>query len=663
MASLRRSNLGPGPAGRRSGWRFAVPAALIVLVIVAVCVAARSGGGQNRSIPRRAHFVPGQRRVYKVDFGSAGASDFSAIFSEPAPGMQHVFELNLRGELAVTVLEADANHTSILYQFRGPQVQFQAEGQDAPAQSRTIEADLARPVLGLLDGHGKVLSVRFDAATAPLSQNVVRTLLAATQFVGPASEAAPGPDWETEEDDANGTLIAKYQVQADGDVHKSKVRYLQPKPQKRRGKTVVLAPDLKSDGEYVMTLDSDGCLTALSAEDAQSISIRNQVVGQGTLNLEMRLLRKEECDRAEAAALRAAADEFAKTALPVSLCVVRSPEEGWLDIQRQELGSATIDSLLADLAAAETVPEQAQDYTRLFLKFKALAIVKPESCTRLGELLTTAEVGSLKMRVLADSLEAAGNAKAQAALGKAIRGRAGDEPALARLIPALGAAESPTLETERTLLSLAFETYDAMPPRRPGWPWATPCGAWRRVAGSGGKDRRALAERAGGRRFRGRAMAAAIGPGQRRFVHALPALTRCLDDPSPVLRGAAAWALRWIDSPEADRLLTAKVLLGDGDPECARRFAPSTSAGCRPRTSRPRKMPWPRRPRPASAWSCFAIFGMRKSDSRASHSSNRPPPPTRLRRSAKPRPGCWQVRRLLRQSKGLMDEGDLGMAD
>ena len=461
MASLRRSNLGPGPAGRRSGWRFAVPAALIVLVIVAVCVAARSGGGQNRSIPRRAHFVPGQRRVYKVDFGSAGASDFSAIFSEPAPGMQHVFELNLRGELAVTVLEADANHTSILYQFRGPQVQFQAEGQDAPAQSRAIEADLARPVLGLLDGHGKVLSVRFDAATAPLSQNVVRTLLAATQFVGPASEAAPGPDWETEEDDANGTLIAKYQVQADGDVHKSKVRYLQPKPQKRRGKTVVLAPDLKSDGEYVMTLDSDGCLTALSAEDAQSISIRNQVVGQGTLNLEMRLLRKEECDRAEAAALRAAADEFAKTALPVSLCVVRSPEEGWLDIQRQELGSATIDSLLADLAAAETVPEQAQDYTRLFLKFKALAIVKPESCTRLGELLTTAEVGSLKMRVLADSLEAAGNAEAQAALGKAIRGRAGDEPALARLIPALGAAESPTLETERTLLSLAFETYDA----------------------------------------------------------------------------------------------------------------------------------------------------------------------------------------------------------
>ena len=59
--------------------------------------------------------------------------------------MQHVFEWNLRGELAVTVLEADADHTSILYQFRGPQVQFQAEGQDAPAQSWADRSRLGRP--------------------------------------------------------------------------------------------------------------------------------------------------------------------------------------------------------------------------------------------------------------------------------------------------------------------------------------------------------------------------------------------------------------------------------------------------------------------------------------------------------------------------------------
>ena len=189
------------------------------------------------------------------------------------------------------------------------------------------------------------------------------------------------------------------------------------------------------------TLDADALPDSrCPRRTAQSISFQNQVVGQGTLKLEMRLLRKEECDRAEAGGSPCAPRMSSRRPLPRSPCVSPGlPRRASSTFNARSWAVRRIDSLLADLAAAETAsPNKCRTYTRLFLKFKALAIVKPESCTRLGELLTTAEVGSLKMRVLADSLEAAGNAEAQAALGKAIRGRAGDVPALARAHPGPG---------------------------------------------------------------------------------------------------------------------------------------------------------------------------------------------------------------------------------
>lgn len=555
------------PTARWFVLRFALLACLVIPLITAVCVVGRSNSKPNRSGHPVVRFVGGQRLVYQVDFGSASASDFGAIFAEGQSALSHVFEANLQGELAVTVLEADAQHASVVYHFRRRQVQFQAEGQDAPDQAQVIQADLARPVFGLLDGRGRVLSVRFDPATGPLAQHMARTLLAATQFVGPASDADPGGDWKAEEDDPNGTLLARYQVQADGTVHKAKLRYLQPK-QARKGKTILLSPTIQSEGEYVATLDAaTHCLVALSAADAQSATLQNKLIGQGDLKLEMRLLRKEESTPAELAALRTAQKELARTARAVPLCVARSPEEGRLAIQRQELGSATLESLLADLAAAEAVSPQEKDVTPLFLKFKALAIMQPESCTRLGELLTSAAPGSLKMRVLADALEAAGHAKAQAALSAAIQGRAGDWPALALLIPALGTAESPTPQTEQTLQKLAFGTQDKNIT-------ATARLALGNLARTLGEESPTRAAKVVDRLLQQLAAPTSadsrwqllLALGNAGSIRALPTLTRFLDDSAPDLRGAAAWALRWIDSSQADLLLTTKVLRGDRDP-------------------------------------------------------------------------------------------------
>jgi hypothetical protein len=551
--------------GRRAfGSRWAVWAGLGMLAMGAFWMSRRPGteaAGPGRPSVR---FVAGQRLVYQIDLESSSASDFGSLFAEGRSALSHVFEASMKGELAVTVLEADLQHALLAYHLRLENVRFQADGQETPEQSQVIRAALARPVFGLLDGRGRVLSVRFDPATGPPAQHAARTLLAAIQFVGLPPNADPGADWEAEEDDPSGTFVAHYHEHADGTVHKTKLRYLPPK-QAKKSKTIVLTPTIESEGEYVATLDAAvHCLIALSAEEAQSVTYQSRLIGQGDLKLEMQLIRNEQSAAAELAALRAAEAELAKTGRAVPLCAARSSEESRLAIQRQELGTATLESLLADLAEAEAASPEVKDATRLFLRFKALAIVRPESCARLGELLTDAEAGSLRMHILADALEAAGHAKAQAALIASIQGRTGDWPALAMLIPVLGSAESPTPETEHALQSLAFGTHDDNVT-------AAARLALGNVARSLGEESPARAAKIVDLLLLQLAVSRSaeskwqllLALGNAGSARALPTLTRFLDDTSPELRGAAAWALRWIDSPRADLLLTTKVLSSD----------------------------------------------------------------------------------------------------
>ena len=213
---------------------------------------------------------------------------------------------------------------------------------------------------------------------------------------------------------------------------------------------------------------------------------------------------------------------------------------------------------------AERAPPRESDVTHLFLKFKALAVVRPGACAKLGEVLSAAEVGSLRMHVLADALAAAGNPAAQAALCAAVQGRAEDEPSMAILIPAISAAESPTPQAQQTLEMLAFHLRNKQIASKAQLALGH---AARNLADESPTQAARIVERllqeladpaAADSRWQ---LLLAIGNSG--SLEALPTLTQYLDNPAPDLRGAAAWALRWIDSANVDRLLTAKALLGE----------------------------------------------------------------------------------------------------
>ena len=70
---------------------------------------------------------------------------------------------------------------------------------------------------------------------------------------------------------------------------------------------------------------------------------------------------------------------------------------------------------------------------------------------------------------------------------------------------------------------------------------------------------------------------AAIVLGNQRFAEAIPALARGLGDDEAVVRGACAWALGQIETPEAQAALQAR-LIAENDPEVCRELAAALDA-------------------------------------------------------------------------------------
>src|SRR5262249_30447244 len=143
-------------------------------------------------------------------------------------------------------------------------------------------------------------------------------------------------------------------------------------------------------GELVASFDlKGGHLVSLSGMESQVIAISGKKVASAETRLQMNYVGAEMLSAAELSALRAANVQREKITVAVPLSATRSKEESEALIHRNELGTATLESLLADLARLEASSEQANE-TPLYLKFKALVYLHPESSAILGTALASA---------------------------------------------------------------------------------------------------------------------------------------------------------------------------------------------------------------------------------------------------------------------------------
>jgi hypothetical protein len=241
-----------------------------------------------------------------------------------------------------------------------------------------------------------------------------------------------------------------------------------------------------------------------------------------------------------------------------------SEEAGERAIHAAELGEATLESLLAGLAKAESAPDHRND--RLYLKFKALIYLHPESSVEIGKILAQAGAESFTMRTLTAALGAVGHARAQQALVNALRARPQDNAALRLFIPALGEASRPTPLAEAALRDLAFDSSNSSG-RETAAMAQLALGAMAQTLATTAPERaKSLVER-----FLKELVSASSEQAIRQWLlvlgnagadQSLPAIARFTDHPSPTLRAAAVSSLRWIEAGRADELL-AKALTSD----------------------------------------------------------------------------------------------------
>lgn len=533
--------------------------------------------------PSPYRWTKGEPATYRLSYRSSSSSDFRGLFgevktSEPKEketpsGLAFSFETTVNGNLTFTVLEQRGDRMLTVYRMRNLLLTLIANGYEDTQQAESIRAGLEKEIFAFVSPQGKILSVLLDPSMGDLAQSYARSILALTQFVFPGGQIPGSDPWEVQEEDPSGQYVAVYQRCKDTKATKTsletfckkKSRYLEEHPKGGRGPAEI-PKRIIPKGEFVALLDlTIGGLSSLKGSESQTILVQGREVGHVTNSIALAFMRKEILKASEANSLKSLFSAREKEAQAVSLYVKPSPEKAEASIHERELGEATLESLLVDLKKAESASDPNFDSTALYLKFKSLIYLHPESCKTLGKVLSRAGAKSLTMNILPKALSTIGHPQAQAALVEAIKAHSLDKMALFRLINPLATVSEPTEQAEETLKHLAFRSKDA----------EIAAMAQLALGAQARRIARTSSERAA--RIVDRFIAEIKKPsspeitkqlllalGNAGSSRALPEISKLATDPSPDLRATALRALRFIDSPQAETMLL-EALRSDND--------------------------------------------------------------------------------------------------
>lgn len=523
----------------------------------------------------RHRFTVGERLVYRLEYLSASASDFAGLTDE-ADSTASAIHANVEADLHATVVETTPDGAWIVFTLRTPAVQMAANGALALAQAEETRADLQRSILAFVDAQGRIRAVHIDPNMASLPHAFARALLASTQVALPVDPA--NTTWETTEHDPNGVYSASYRRKPDMAVITKKRTSYRPMERSHSIRRLPVNHIIEPSGELTIRFDeSAGRVESIAGREATTVRMNGKIVARGETNVKMTFLRAETLDAKAQKTLRDGCERL-KAAPAIALSTAVSDTAQLAAIHRSDLGDASVDSLLAELANLEA--DQKSD-TQLYFKLKALISLQPEVCPRLAKVLSAAAAQSRTMQILADALSSVGHAQAHAALAEAIRARGEDERALALLVPALAMVETPTPAAEDALRELADRT------PHPSIRQAAELGLGTMAHQLAGSERATAIARGMAKKLQ----AATSDDSRRQLLLALgnagsdetlDAIVPHLKAAAPEVRGAAAAALRWLKTPRADEQL-CNILATDADATV--RLEAATALGFRTMTS------------------------------------------------------------------------------
>jgi HEAT repeats len=491
---------------------------------------------------------------------------------------------NLAGDLRVGLSAAGPESVDARLSFSVATFSVNIGGQDrlAPEDRRRLLTDLSTPFFVTLDRAGAVRYVHFEHPVDVLVQGLLRVVVAASQVVLPS----PASDtWETSEEDSTGRYLSRYHREGPLQIHKRKLRYTHL----ALGEGVEpVGPNLVAEveGQATLTLaPEDLWLASLTSEEKLSVEAGpDMAVPSSSAHVDLRLVERG-ADPSVVGSF--AARKASLFSLPMASPSLAHPEDP-REAHRKALGGRSLKDfvkILRALPKAKSDKPGERDKAREDARrdaasgLHALFVLEPATAIEVPNLVRHKSLRADAVDLVLGALLAATTPEALHALVELSA-----DPRIAlevrqNAVECLNGAETPTAESVSALWKLSRGPDAAL---RASVIYALGSTAYHlRSADASAAD--ALVEDIG------RALAAAEGDraqamwlgalGNTRNPRALPLVKAFVGASSPEVRVAATEAMRFFQAPEADQLLSDR-LLSDDDPRV--RNAAIFAAGFRP---------------------------------------------------------------------------------
>ena len=524
-----------------------------------------------------------QTMAYRLRYESDSGTSLQSLMNHESQQRDYAFHVTLRGYSDMTSVEATGAHSLLCWRLHLSFLTFRNSGKENAVLDHELRADLQRPILLRITPQGQILALWFHPISK-LARGIARSLIGQIEFVFPRHAIILPTSWKTHEVDNSGRYTARYRMDGnkssgvDTTVVKTRLYYLKEPLVRPAIGAKFVSPTVIPGGSMTAIINLQrGQITSISGVYTDESRLGRSPIARSRTSISLSLTSVNLVSLAARRQLLQEKHTLLK-ASPYKLWQPPSAQQGEEAVERNALGSDTLQTLMLDLAGASG--SASGDNVGLFQKFKALIYLHPWVCLPLGRVLATARTGGSTVEILANAFTSVGSPEAQAALCEAIHAHLHDYPALALLVPSLGFAPSPTTSSVRLVRSLAFHATD----QRIAQTAQLILGAMAHSLAYFNKMRsnrilQTLIARLQHPASQEETRQFLLALGNAGAASTLPILKRYLRNPEPILRSTALFALRRIDSPLAGDLLD-RALLSDSNADV--RYQAAATIGDRP---------------------------------------------------------------------------------
>lgn len=503
------------------------------------------------------------------------SSSQSVVFRANAPDAQlpPPMRFDLAGDLRVGLSDAGPESVDARLSFTATAFSVNIGGEErlAPEDRRRLLSALATPFFVTLDRAGAVRLIHFEHTVDVLVQGLLRVVVAVSQVVLPSSASTP---WETQEEDSTGRYLAQYRREGPLQIHKSKLRYTDLAL--GEGLTPV-GPSLVAEVEGHTTLTlapEDLWLASLTSDEKLTVNAGSDMaIPSSHARVELRLVERG-TDPSVVGTFAARKNDL--FSLPMASSQLARPEDP-REAHRKALAGRSLKDFVRILRArpldkktkvarGETDQVREDAWRDAAGGLHALFVLEPATAVGVPELVRNKGLRTDALSLVLGALSAAATPEALHALVVIAADPRIPLDVRRDAVECLSGAEAPTEESVSALWKLSRGPDAAL--RTPAIFALGSTAQHLQSADASAADAlvenlcRTLSDARGDE-----AQARWLGAlGNTRNPRALPSVQTFARASSPEVRAAAVEGLRFLPAPEADQLLSDRLLFDD-DPK------------------------------------------------------------------------------------------------